>query len=149
MLRAELRQRDQRIQLEEKLQSADSDTDSLEQYTRRNSLTIAGIREETGKDPKEKVMELVNSTLELDPPLDITEVDRIHRKSRKEKMTIHYRIQSDENFRRIEDDLMGYDWSVISQGEVNSVCDSFVPVLCMIIDRVMPVRIKTIRAVVY
>ncbi|ELT91736.1 hypothetical protein CAPTEDRAFT_212480 [Capitella teleta] len=51
MLRAELRERDQRIhQLEEKLQSAVLDTDSLEQYT------------------TEKVMELVNSTLKLDPP---------------------------------------------------------------------------------
>ncbi|ELU16487.1 hypothetical protein CAPTEDRAFT_217787 [Capitella teleta] len=80
MLRAELRELDQRIyQLEEKLQSAESDTDSLEQYTRRNSLRIAGIREETGEDPTEKVMELVNSTLKLNPPLDITEVDRIHR----------------------------------------------------------------------
>ncbi|ELU13543.1 hypothetical protein CAPTEDRAFT_218239 [Capitella teleta] len=67
-------------------------------------------------------------------------------KSRKEKMTSHYRIQSDESFRRIEDDLLRYVWSVISQGEVNGAYDSFLRVLCMIIDRVMPVRTKTMRA---
>ncbi|ELU08338.1 hypothetical protein CAPTEDRAFT_213238 [Capitella teleta] len=37
-------------------------------------------------------------------------------KKSQEKMTIQYRIQNDENFRRIEDELMRYDWSAISKG---------------------------------
>ncbi|ELU08035.1 hypothetical protein CAPTEDRAFT_201720 [Capitella teleta] len=40
-------------------------------------------------------------------------------KKSQEKMTIQYRIQNDENFRRIEDELMRYDWSAISKGNVN------------------------------
>ncbi|ELU12157.1 hypothetical protein CAPTEDRAFT_204702 [Capitella teleta] len=186
MLRGELRERDQRIhQIEEKLQSVESDTDSLEQNTRRNSEDCwynYTEKKKTDKDPTEKVMELVNST--LDAPLDITAVDAIHRvgkprailaklatyRSRKrivdlrpqtktlpdvfrnedltkkrEDLLYKARVlrragkiqgawsavgnmlihdlqgkihKSDENFRRIEDDLMRYDWC-----DVNSAYD--------------------------
>lgn len=79
-LRAELRDRDKKIkQMEERVDSLTSDIDQLEQYTRRNSLRITGIPETSEEDAVAKVMDLVNVALHLDPPLELSEVDRIHR----------------------------------------------------------------------
>ena len=79
-LRAELQHRDLKIkQLEEKVESLTADIDQLEQYSRRNSLRITGIPETDEEDPVSKVMDLVNNTLQLNPPLELSEVDRVHR----------------------------------------------------------------------
>ena len=81
LLRKELRDRDQKIlSLEKEMQTLADDQDNLEQHSRRNTLRIAGVQEELdGEDTVAKVLDLVNNDLELNPPLEIAEVDQIQR----------------------------------------------------------------------
>lgn len=54
--------------------------DDLEQYSRRNSLRIFGIPEDTGgENIDEKIMTLINQDLEVTPPLTPDKIDRVHR----------------------------------------------------------------------
>ena len=53
--------------------------DALEQYGRRSSLRISGIPEEEEEDTTAAVVLLANEVLELDPPLQPTDIDVSHR----------------------------------------------------------------------
>ncbi|ELU03698.1 hypothetical protein CAPTEDRAFT_190949 [Capitella teleta] len=68
------------------------------------------------------------------------------KRSRMERVTIQYRVQSDEGVRRLDDELMRYDWTVLSNGHVSNAYDTFMRVLTMLIDRIMPIKTKTLRA---
>lgn len=56
--------------------------DDLEQYTRRNSLRVAGLAETPNERPIEMALHLANATLQLDPPLASSDIDRAHRSGR-------------------------------------------------------------------
>lgn len=56
--------------------------DELEQYTRRNSVRITGIPETEGESCESIVLKLANETLQLDPPLELNDIDRTHRVGR-------------------------------------------------------------------
>ena len=58
--------------------------DSLEQYTRRPNLRFEGIPEaDHGEDTDAKVLEIVNTKLEMTPPLEIDDLERSHRLGRR------------------------------------------------------------------
>jgi hypothetical protein len=80
LLRAELRQRSEDITaLEKQVTELRNENDRLEQYSRRNSIRITNIPEKQNEDVSETVLQLVNETLALTPPLTISGVDRLHR----------------------------------------------------------------------
>ena len=75
-----LSQKDDTItKLSDQISALEQKNDDLEQYTRRNSLRISGIKENPKEDCYQVVLDLANSTLELDPPLTLTDIDRTHR----------------------------------------------------------------------
>jgi hypothetical protein len=79
-LKKELRERNATIaKMQQHIDDLTAETDRLEQYTRRNSLRIAGVAEVTGEDVTASVLDVINDQLKLSPPLALTEVDRIHR----------------------------------------------------------------------
>ena len=53
--------------------------DELEQYSRRNNVRIAGIQEDETEDVGKIVLDLINDQLGLDPPMEVREIDRVHR----------------------------------------------------------------------
>ena len=60
------------------------DHDSLEQYGRRNNLRISGVPEpklepEEVEDTTATIVDLANSALKLDPPLQVSDVEVSHR----------------------------------------------------------------------
>ena len=53
--------------------------DALEQYSRRNSLRISGIPEKGNEDVGETTLRLFNTVMNIVPPIDIKDIDRVHR----------------------------------------------------------------------
>ena len=51
----------------------------IEQYGRQNSLRIIGIQETASQDVKEKVSELINDTVQVNPKVMDQHIDRVHR----------------------------------------------------------------------
>ena len=79
-LKKDLKERDRTIaKLQEHIDGLTTEVDRLEQYTRRNSIRISGIPEPKEDNPTAKVLDLMNNSLKLTPPLTLAEVDRIHR----------------------------------------------------------------------
>ena len=79
-LKIELKTRDETIaQMQARIDELTTEADGLEQYTRRNSARISGIAETDNEDVTAKVIDVINNDLELDPPLSLSEVDRVHR----------------------------------------------------------------------
>lgn len=79
-LRKELKEKDSVIEdLKEQIVTLETETDNLQQYSRRNSIRITGITETEYEDPVERSLALFNETLEVQPPIQISDVDRIHR----------------------------------------------------------------------
>jgi hypothetical protein len=79
-LKAELKIRDEKIAgMQKRIDELSAEADGLEQYTRRNSARISGIPENDNEDVTAKIMDVLNNDLELDPPLCLSEVDRVHR----------------------------------------------------------------------
>ena len=70
--------------LEREVRELADANDSLEQYTRRPNLRFEGIREsDHGEDTDAKVLEIVNTELEMSPPLEIDDLERSHRLGRR------------------------------------------------------------------
>ena len=67
--------------LEEKVATLENEVDSLEQYSRRNCLLIHGIKEEEKENVEAKVMDVVNTKLEV--KLEHRDFDRMHRLGKK------------------------------------------------------------------
>lgn len=79
-LKDELKERDVKIaKLERTVGVLLEKNDELEQYSRRNSMRISGLNEEENEDSFELVMNLANTKLALDPPLQPSDIDRVHR----------------------------------------------------------------------
>ena len=69
-------------ELETKVQSLEVANDALEQYSRRPNIRISGIAETTdGEDTDEKVLAVINGKMNLQPPLQIVQIERSHRAS--------------------------------------------------------------------
>ena len=78
-LRASLAERDEKIEaLNQEVRQLRDHNDALEQYGRRSSLRISGIPEEE-EDTTAAVVSLANEVLQLDPPLQFTDIDISHR----------------------------------------------------------------------
>ena len=64
---------------EEKIKALENQVDSLEQYSRRNSLRINGFPENDSEDLYSEAVKLANDTLKVSPPISISDIDRVHR----------------------------------------------------------------------
>ena len=62
--------------LRERISKVESDNDSLEQYTRRNSVRISGIPEELSENTDGIILKLAEK---LDVPITSADIDRSHR----------------------------------------------------------------------
>ena len=79
-LRNIITEKDAKInELEQKVSSLEVKLDDYEQYSRRNSLRITGIKETDSENVEDKVLNLLNDKLELETPITVNHVDRIHR----------------------------------------------------------------------
>lgn len=84
LLRKELKEKNQQISnLQKRVNSLESENDSLEQYTRRNSLRVFGVPEKEGENTAELAVTLINDTMKIQPPITIEDIDRIHRTGKK------------------------------------------------------------------
>ena len=85
LLRKELKEKNEQItKLQQRVSSLESENDSLEQYTRRNSLRVFGVPEEENEDTAQRALSLINQTIKADPPIAIEDIDRVHRIGRRE-----------------------------------------------------------------
>ena len=84
-LTSRLDKKDERItELESKVQSLEDANDALEQYSRRPNVRISGIAEtDAGENTDEKVLAVINGKMNLQPPLNIGQIERSHRVGRK------------------------------------------------------------------
>lgn len=65
--------------LETRVTDLEMQNDALEQYTRRNSVRIAGIQEEDDECCETKVLDTLNSIMGVSPPITADQIDRLHR----------------------------------------------------------------------
>ncbi|ELU11221.1 hypothetical protein CAPTEDRAFT_212845 [Capitella teleta] len=87
-LRAELKRKDATIDdLRRRVVTLETSNDSLEQYQRRNSLRIAGFPEDENEDILTRTLELMNTTMSVEPAITAHDVDRIHRVGKKDGET--------------------------------------------------------------
>ena len=59
--------------------------DDQEQYTRRASVRVFGIPETTAGTCDDKIMDLCNKVMKLDPPLQLCEIEVAHRTGKPQK----------------------------------------------------------------
>ncbi|ELU01331.1 hypothetical protein CAPTEDRAFT_187669 [Capitella teleta] len=79
-LKTDLKRRDDRIDhLETRLEELEERNDTLEQYTRRNSVRINGISESAAEDCENKVLSTFNEKMSLSPLMTMVSIDRMHR----------------------------------------------------------------------
>ena len=74
-------------QLTDKIEDLESRLDQAEQYSRRNCIRIVGLPESDNEDTTSLTMKLINDTMALDPPLELHEIDRLHRVGKAESGT--------------------------------------------------------------
>ena len=70
-------------ELESKVSQLELQVDDLEQYSRRNSLRFNGIAESETEDVTSKVIDVINNTLEVEPPVTPSDIDRLHRSGKR------------------------------------------------------------------
>ena len=79
-LRQEISEKDATIAtLKTKVAALEGVADEQEQYSRRNSLRLSGLPESPREDIVAETIRTINERMELDPPLVIDEIDRLHR----------------------------------------------------------------------
>ena len=79
-LRSELASKDAHIKtLQKKVDAIELQQDELEQYSRRNSVRLSGLTEETNEDVAKGVLVSLNNVMCITPPIMISEIDRMHR----------------------------------------------------------------------
>ena len=72
--------KDQRIEmLEKRVLTLEQAVDDAEQYSRRTSLRVTGLAEKSGEDPCQVAMTFFNEVMEINPPLESRDLDRVHR----------------------------------------------------------------------
>uniref|UniRef100_X2AIS8 Uncharacterized protein n=1 Tax=Capitella teleta TaxID=283909 RepID=X2AIS8_CAPTE len=83
-LKAELKKKDSVIKhLDRQIESLESQNDALEQYTRRNSIRVTGLPEVEHEDILDRTLKIVNEDLEVNPPISIMDIDRVHQVGRR------------------------------------------------------------------
>lgn len=75
--------------LTKQVQDLESRCDELEQYSRRNSLRIYGIPEQSDEHLTEQMTNLVNEELAIQPQLNISDICRVHRVGRQNSNADH------------------------------------------------------------
>ena len=75
--------------LEARVENLESKIDQQEQYSRRNSLRVSGIPEETDEVIMPKVINLLNTELKLQIPVEPQEIDRLHRVGKPKQSSPH------------------------------------------------------------
>ena len=65
--------------LQKKVDAIELQQDELEQYSRRNSVRLSGLTEEADEDVVKGVLVTLNHVMCITPPIDISEIDRLHR----------------------------------------------------------------------
>ena len=70
---------------QEKMALIDDKLDELEQYSRKNSLRLSGLKETQEEDPLALFLSLCNNDLAINPPLNPKDIDCVHRVGPKEK----------------------------------------------------------------
>ena len=84
-LKAELKRKDGEIVvLQRGADTLVSRTDSLEQYTRRNSLRLTGLSETDNEDILKRTVDIMNNKMKVEPPLSANDIDRVHRVGRRD-----------------------------------------------------------------
>ena len=79
-LRDAVKNRDIKItQLQQKVDEQSHLIDTLEQYSRRNSVRINGIVETPKEDLLPTCLTLFNTKMSVDPPIRVEDIDRLHR----------------------------------------------------------------------
>ena len=79
-LREIIKKKENRIEkLEQSVDVLTYKLDDYEQYSRINTLRISGIPDEEEEDVMDKMMYLINTRLELSPPITPEQIDRTHR----------------------------------------------------------------------
>lgn len=65
--------------MEKKVKQLQDDLDAQEQYSRRESLRISGLRQEEGEDIEERVLQMFNRQMKVSPPIAPNDIARVHR----------------------------------------------------------------------
>jgi hypothetical protein len=78
-------------QLSVKETSLEDEVDSLEQYSRRNSLRVSNLPEGEHENPVERALELFNVKMNVAPPIVLTDLDRVHRVGKKDSTNPKHR----------------------------------------------------------
>ena len=85
ILNSQLSEKNARIKtLEDKVDALESDHDAVEQYSRRPNLRVQGVREMgDGEDTDAMILDLLNTKMSMDPPIERQHIERSHRLGRK------------------------------------------------------------------
>ena len=67
------------IELEQSVKKIENKLDDHEQYRRRNSIKVSGIKESENEDIGERVLNLFNNRMKLKPPVTAEQIDRVQR----------------------------------------------------------------------
>ena len=80
VLKEELNKKDVEIgNLTQRCNDLEKRNDDLEQYTRKNSLRFAGLEQPENENPTDTVMQVCNSLLKVQPPIEPSDIDNAHR----------------------------------------------------------------------
>ena len=85
ILNSQLAEQNARIKtLEDKVDALEYDHDAAEQYSRRPNLRVQGVREMgDGEDTDAMILDLLNTKMSMDPPIERHHIERSHRLGRK------------------------------------------------------------------
>ena len=82
-LTTQLENKEQRItELEKPVALLEVSIDDQQQYSRRANLRFTGIEENAGEDTTKKVLQILNETMQLEPPISLDQIERSHRLGR-------------------------------------------------------------------
>ena len=82
-LTTQLENKEQRItELEKTVALLEVSIDDQQQYSRRANLRFTGIEENAGEDTTKKVLQILNETMQLEPPISLDQIERSHRLGR-------------------------------------------------------------------
>lgn len=84
-LKDELKAKEKTISdLQERLNKLETKLDDQEQYSRRENLRISGLPEKEGENLEKDLIEVLNTNMELDPPICPDDILRLHRIGKKQ-----------------------------------------------------------------
>ena len=85
-LKVQMAEKDASItSLNRRIAAIESHSDDLEQQGRKGSVRVFGVPEETSGSTDDKILQICNDNLGLDPPLTLDDLEVTHRLGREEK----------------------------------------------------------------